>query len=165
MYNANNVKDALILEHNKPLPGKFPDSGFDFSKGSFLMTVNSTQIKRHVLIVDDEPAVRHTVRGVLESSGFECTESENGASALEWLKDHHTDVIIADYHMPIINGLRLLEKVQNSLNGHTPRVIMLSGVIEEKEKLKAIDLGAYAIIDKPCNFRELVVKVNEAITP
>ena len=128
--------------------------------------VNSNPLlKRHVLIVDDEPAVRHTVRGVLESSGFECAESENGASALEWLKEHHTDVIIADYHMPIMNGLSLLEKVQSTLNGHTPRVIMLSGIIEEKEKFKAIDLGAYAIIDKPCNFRELVVKVNEAFTP
>jgi len=129
-----------------------------------VLTDHSLQIKRHVLIVDDEPAVRHTVRAVLESSGFECEESENGASALEWLKEHHTDVIIADYHMPIMNGLHLLEKVQSKLNGHTPRVIMLSGIIEEKEKLKAFDLGAYAIIDKPCNFRELVVKVNEAIT-
>ncbi len=129
------------------------------------MTNRPTEVSRHVLIVDDEPAVRRTVRGVLESSGFQCEESENGASALEWLADHHTDVIIADYHMPIMNGLNLLEKVQKRLNGDTPRVIMLSGVIEEKEKLKAIDLGAYAIIDKPCNFRELVVKVNEAITP
>ncbi len=128
------------------------------------MTDHTPLLKRHVLIVDDEPAVRHTVRGVLESSGFECSESENGASALEWLKDHHTDVIIADYHMPIMNGLSLLEKVQAKLNGHTPRVIMLSGVIEEKEKLKSIDLGAYAIVDKPCNFRELVLKVTEAIT-
>ena len=127
------------------------------------MTNQSPQTKRHVLIVDDEPAVRHTVRSVLESSGFECAESENGASALEWLKEHHTDVIIADYHMPIVNGLTLLEKVQTKLNGHTPRVIMLSGVIEEKEKFKAIDLGAYAIIDKPCNFRELIVKVTEAV--
>jgi DNA-binding response OmpR family regulator len=40
---------------------------------------------------------------------------------------------------------------------------MLSGLIEDKEKLEAVNLGAYAIIDKPCNFRELVVKVNEAI--
>jgi DNA-binding response OmpR family regulator len=129
------------------------------------MTNNHPQTRRHVLIVDDEPAVRRMVRGVLESSGFECEESENGVSALEWLKQHHTDVIIVDYQMPIMNGLNVLEHVQSTHNGHTPRVIMLSGLIDEKEKLKAIDLGAYAIIDKPCNFRELVVKVNEAITP
>lgn len=127
------------------------------------MRDNGSEIKRHVLIVDDEPAVRHTVRGVLELSGFECTESENGLSALEWLKDNYTDLILVDYYMPIMNGLSLLEKIQSTLNGHTPRVIMLSGVIQEREKLKAMDLGAYAIIDKPCNFRELVVKVNEAI--
>lgn len=128
------------------------------------MTNNHSETRRHILIVDDEPAVRRTIRGVLESSGFECEESENGASALEWLKEHHTDVIIADYQMPIMDGLRLLERVQSSHNGHTPRVIMLSGLIEDKEKLEAFNLGAYAIIDKPCNFRELVVKVNEAIS-
>jgi len=129
------------------------------------MTNNHSQRGRHVLIVDDEPAVRRMVRGVLESAGFECAESENGAMALEWLKEHHTDLIIADYQMPVMNGLHLLKKIQTTQNGSAPRVIMLSGVIEEKEKLKAIDLGAYAIIDKPCNFRELVVKVNEAIAP
>ncbi len=125
---------------------------------------NHSQTGRHVLIVDDEPAVRRTVRGVLESAGFECVESENGAHALSWLESHHTDVIIADYQMPVMNGLSLLEHVQTNLNGNTPRVIMLSGVIAETEKLKAIELGAYAIIDKPCNFRELVVKVNEAVS-
>ena len=128
------------------------------------MKNDDISVRRHVLIVDDEPAVRRTVRGVLESSGFECEEFENGASALDWLKNHQTDVIIADYHMPMMNGLRLLEKVQSTLNGHTPRVIMLSGIIEEKQKIKAIELGAYAIVDKPCNFRELVVKVSEAMT-
>ncbi len=129
------------------------------------MTNNHSQLRRHVLIVDDEPAVRRTVRGVLESSGFECAESENGVSALKWLETHHADVMIVDYQMPIMNGLILLERVQTTLNGHAPRVIILSGVIDEKEKLKAIHLGVYAILDKPCNFRELIVKVNEAITP
>ena len=87
------------------------------------MTNNGSQMKRHVLIVDDEPAVRHTVRQVLESSGFECAESENGLSALEWLKDHHTDLILVDYYMPILNGLSLLEKVQSNLNGDRKSVV------------------------------------------
>jgi DNA-binding response OmpR family regulator len=124
---------------------------------------NSTSLKKRVLIVDDEPAVRRTVRGALESSGFECAESENGASALAWLEENHVDVVIADYHMPIMSGLTLLERVTSTFNGKMPRVILLSGVIEEKHKHKAMGLGAYAIIDKPCNFRELVEKVNEAL--
>jgi two-component system, chemotaxis family, chemotaxis protein CheY len=128
-----------------------------------LASNNSTTLKKRVLIVDDEPAVRRTVRGVLESSGFECAESENGASALAWLEQNHVDVVIADYHMPIMSGLTLLERVTGTFNGKTPRVILLSGVIEEKHKHKAMGLGAYAIIDKPCNFRELVEKVNEAL--
>jgi len=128
-----------------------------------LVKKNSTTIKRRVLIVDDEPAVRRTVRGALESSGFECAESENGATALAWLEENQVDVVIVDYHMPIMSGLTMLERVSSTFNGKTPRVILLSGVLAEKHKQAAIGLGAYAIIDKPCNFRELVEKVNEAL--
>ena len=126
------------------------------------MTVDNSSPKKHILIVDDEPAVRRTVRVVLESAGYECAESENGAEALTWLETHHADVIIADYQMPVMSGLQLLESVTTQMNGKTPKVIMLSGVIKDQEKFKAMDLGAFTIIDKPCNFRELVVKVNEA---
>ncbi len=126
------------------------------------MNVDFSSSKKHVLIVDDEPAVRRTVRVVLESAGYECAESENGATALTWLETHHADVIIADYQMPEMSGLQLLEKVATLMNGKTPKVIMLSGVIQDKEKHKAMELGAFTTIDKPCNFRELVVKVNEA---
>ena len=127
-----------------------------------MVNQNSISLKRRILIVDDEPAVRRTVRGALESAGFECAESENGASALAWLEENQVDVIIVDYHMPIMSGLTMLERV-TTFNGKTPRVILLSGVIAEKHKHAAIGLGAYAIIDKPCNFRELVEKVNEAL--
>lgn len=126
------------------------------------MTVDFSSSKKQVLIVDDEPAVRRTVRVVLESAGYECAESENGAAALSWLETHHADVIIADYQMPEMSGLQLLEKVSTTMNGKTPKVIMLSGVIQDQEKHRAMELGAFTTIDKPCNFRELVVKVQEA---
>ena len=102
------------------------------------------------------------MRGVLESAGYECAESEDGAAALNWLMTHHVDVIITDYQMPVMSGLQLLEKVTTLMNGKAPQVIMLSGIIQDQEKYKAIDLGAFSIIEKPCNFRELVVKVGEA---
>lgn len=126
------------------------------------MNVDNSSSKKHILIVDDEPAVRRTVRVVLESAGYECAESENGEMALTWLETNHADVIIADYQMPGMSGLQLLEKVVTLMNGKTPKVIMLSGVIQDQEKHKAMNLGAFTTIDKPCNFRELVVKVNEA---
>ena len=126
------------------------------------MTVDFSSSKKQVLIVDDEPAVRRTVRVVLESAGYECAESENEAAALSWLETHQADVIITDYQMPKMSGLQLLEKVSTTMNGKTPKVIMLSGVIQDQEKHRAMELGAFTTIDKPCNFRELVVKVHEA---
>ncbi len=119
--------------------------------------------KKRVLIVDDEPAVRRTVRAALESSGYECAESENGAAGLAWIEENQADLIIADYHMPVMSGLRLLERIHGKHNGKALPVIMLSGVLKPKDKQKALELGAYAVVDKPCNFRELVHTVGEAI--
>ena len=121
------------------------------------------KVKKYILIVDDEPAVRRTVRSALESAGYECAESENGAAALAWLEENKADVLIADYHMPVLSGLKLLERFRSKMNGKVTPVIMLSGLLKEKDKQKARDLGVYAIVDKPCNFRELVTTVGEAI--
>lgn len=127
------------------------------------MKAKATEVKKRVLIVDDERAVRKTVRSVLESAGYECAESENGAAALAWLEENKADVVIADYHMPVLSGIKLLERVSRKANGKSLPVIMLSGLLKEKDKQKALELGAYAIVDKPCNFRELVVTVEEAL--
>jgi len=127
------------------------------------MDKNIAKKEKRILIVDDEPAVRRTVRSALESAGYECAESESGAAALAWLEENKADAIIADYHMPGLSGLKLLERVRGKLDGESPPVILLTGSLEEKDKLKAKELGAYAIVDKPCNFRELVITVGEAL--
>ncbi len=127
------------------------------------MDKNIAKKQKLILIVDDEPAVRRTVRSALESAGYDCAESENGAAALAWLEEHKADAIIADYKMPGLSGLKLLEKVRGILDGKSPPVIMLTGSVEDKDKLKARELGAYAVVDKPCNFRELVITVGEAL--
>ena len=119
--------------------------------------------KKRILIIDDEPAVRRTVRAALESAGYECAESENGAAGLAWLEENQADLIIVDYHMPVMSGLRLLERIHGKHNGKALPIIMLSGVLKEKDKQKALELGAFAVVDKPCNFRELVHTVGEAI--
>ena len=75
------------------------------------------KVKKYILIVDDEPAVRRTVRSALESAGYECAESENGAAALAWLEENKADVLIADYHMPVLSGLKLLERFRSKMNG------------------------------------------------
>ncbi len=152
-----------LPKKNGQLVLKKVECSYGVSEDHIVVNKRSPSLRKHVLIVDDEPAVRRTVRGALESSGIECAESENGATALAWLEEHHVDLVLADYHMPIMGGLTLLERVNVTLNGRTPRVILLSGVIDDIHKHKAMGLGAYAIIDKPCNFRELVEKVNEAL--
>ena len=127
------------------------------------MDNTQSKTKPQILIVDDEPAVRRTVRAALESAGYECSESENGEAALAWLEENKADVIIADYHMPGLSGMKLLEKVRGRLDGKSPPVIMLTGSLEDKNKAKAKELGAFAVVDKPCNFRELVITVGEAL--
>jgi two-component system chemotaxis response regulator CheY len=127
------------------------------------MDRNIAKKEKRILIVDDEPAVRRTVRSALESAGYECAESENGSAALAWLEENQVDAIVTDYDMPELGGLKLLERLSGRGTGKFPPVIMLTGSVEDKDKMKARALGAYAVVEKPCNFRELVITVGEAL--
>ena len=116
-----------------------------------------------ILIVDDEPAVRRTVKAALESAGYECIESESGSAALDWLEENKADVIVTDFDMPGMGGLKLLERLTGRAGEKAPPVILLTGSVEDKDRVKVREIGAYAVLEKPCNFRELVNTVGEAL--
>ena len=116
-----------------------------------------------ILIVDDEPAVCRTVKAALESAGYECIECESGSAALAWLEENKADVIVSDYDMPGLGGLKLLERLTGRVGAKSPPVILLAGSVEDKDKVKVREIGAYAVLEKPCNFRELVNTVGEAL--
>ncbi len=118
---------------------------------------------RRVLLVDDEAAVRGTLRAVLESQGYECEEAEHGAAALKLLEQQHFDLIITDNKMPVLNGVEFLKRYSQKPDPKPP-VIFFTGDISEEEKDMAMKAGARAILLKPPNFGEIISAVQQAIS-
>ena len=67
----------------------------------------SQQPLRRVLIVDDEPAVREMLAVALEMAGFEVTEADNAATALNQVASSIPDLMLIDWMMPQVSGLEL----------------------------------------------------------
>lgn len=123
---------------------------------------HSVRAAKRILIVDDDPLVRRTVRTVLESQGYHCSEVEHGGAALHWLEREKVDLVISDSHMPVLGGLEFLRTLLKRAENRIP-VIILSGTLDLHERKKAVQYGAYAVLEKPCNFRELVLTVSQAV--
>ena len=116
-----------------------------------------------VLLVDDEAAVRGTLRAVLESQGYECDEAEHGSAALTILEQQHFDLIITDNKMPVLNGVEFLKQYSQKPDPKPP-VIFFTGDISDEEKELAMKAGARAVLQKPPNFGEIISAVQQAIT-
>jgi two-component system response regulator YesN len=99
---------------------------------------------RPVLIVDDEPLVRITLRSTVDWPrwGFTCAaEASNGEEALAWLREHpETALVILDLVMPRMGGLELLRKLREG--GQMPQVIVLTAHHEFEMVREAFKLGA-----------------------
>lgn len=118
-----------------------------------------------VLLVDDNLNARDALRLVLESQGLECLEVSNGQEALTCLKTKSVDLIVSDNQMPVMGGLDFIEQLQGNSAGllALPPIILLSGNLDDTSKTRAQQLGVFAALDKPCNFREFLSVVHLAL--
>jgi len=100
-----------------------------------------------VLIVDDEPAIRDTMRMTLEYDGYECLTAGTGAEALAVIEREPVDLVFLDIKMPGMDGLETLEKIRKSSD--TLPVVIVSAHGTAKTALDAGRLGAFRFIEKP----------------
>jgi two-component system, NtrC family, response regulator HydG len=114
-----------------------------------------------VLVVDDDPAVRFTVRGVLEDAGMVVEEVGDGQAALARLDEGEpVHVIVTDLRMPVLDGMALLEALQT--RPHAPRVIMVTAHGDERAAVAAMKAGAWDYFRKPFDIDELLAVVERA---
>lgn len=106
----------------------------------------------NLLIVDDSSSMRSIIKKTVQMSGFDVGEyydGANGAEALEVLKDAWVDVILSDIHMPVMNGLEFLQKIQEDELLKSIPVIVITTEGRKQKLDEAMDLGARACIQKP----------------
>ena len=98
----------------------------------------------HVLIVEDEPAIRQMVRRLLEKEGWTVREAENGQAGLQAVQESAPAIILLDLMMPVMNGFDFLRELRKNRDWRTIPVIILTAkdlTIEDRAQLKGnVDL-------------------------
>jgi two-component system KDP operon response regulator KdpE len=115
----------------------------------------------HILIVDDEPAIRRFLRTSLTAQGFQVVEAQDGKSALEELRRQHIDLLVLDLGLPDMDGFEIINQLRHS--GSTVPILILSSRTDEAGKVKAFDLGADDYVTKPFGVEEFLARVRAAL--
>ncbi len=103
------------------------------------------------------------MRLLLESYAFDCKEADDGLEGLTLLDGGlSVDVILSDYHMPVINGVDFLKALTYRVSGQGVPVILLSGNKTKEMEQIAEQAGAFAVIAKPYDPQILLAVVSRA---
>src|SRR2546427_155854 len=115
----------------------------------------------HILIVDDEPAIRSTLRDVLEDEGYRVSAVGGGADALRFFADELPEVTFLDIWMGRMDGLETLAEIKRARPEAV--VVMISGHGTIETAIKATRLGAYDFVEKPLSLEKILVTVSRAL--
>lgn len=113
----------------------------------------------HVLLIDDERAIRRALKEILEFEGCLVTEAENGAQALQHLQDQTFDLLFSDVKMPQMDGIELLDAIQSQ--GIDTPIIMISGHGTVENAVACIKKGAFDFIEKPLDLNRILVLLRQ----
>ena len=110
-----------------------------------------------VLVVDDDPSVRDSLRRSLEFNGYEVSTADEGQQALNSLDELAPDAVILDVNMPGLDGLETCRRLRAA--GHDLPVLMLTAREEVRDRVLGLDAGADDYLPKPFALEELLARL------
>ncbi|MBR4327758.1 MAG: sigma-54-dependent Fis family transcriptional regulator [Bacteroidales bacterium] len=113
-----------------------------------------------VLIIDDERAIRNTLKDILSFENHEVTLAQDGVEGIELVKNNKFDIILCDIKMPKMDGIEVLEQLMQM--GVESPIVMISGHGTLETAVEAIKKGAYDFIEKPLDLNRLLVVIKNA---
>ncbi len=116
----------------------------------------------HILVVDDEPDIRESVRDILVDENYSVATAENAEAARQALRDRRPELILLDIWMPDLDGISLLKEWVEGRGLPCP-VIMMSGHGTVETAVEATRLGAYDFLEKPLSLAKLLLTVERAL--
>jgi two-component system response regulator AtoC len=114
-----------------------------------------------ILIVDDEPGLRHTISTILREEGHDVSTASHGEEALAALAASPADLVLCDVRMPVMDGMTFVERF--SAKGNGSLVVMMSAYGDADTAIAAMQRGAYDWIQKPFRAEEIILVVRKAM--
>ncbi|MFP4237559.1 MAG: sigma-54-dependent transcriptional regulator, partial [Desulfonatronovibrio sp.] len=123
------------------------------------MEIKNELIK--ILVVDDEESLREICMDALKDENYQVFQAENGQEALDVIASNEIDLVISDLRMPVMNGLELLEKInQKKLDVD---FLVMTGFATIETAVECMKMGAADYLPKPFNINHLLVKVSKVV--
>lgn len=113
-----------------------------------------------VLIVDDERAIRNSLKEILTDEGYDADIAEDGAAAISKVEKEKFDVIFCDIKMPGMDGIEVLDKIVEM--GVDAAVVMISGHGDIDTAVECIKKGAFDFVQKPLDLNRILITVKNA---
>jgi two-component system KDP operon response regulator KdpE len=114
----------------------------------------------HILVVDDEPQIIRGLKVILRTEGYRISEAASKAEALDAVSVRPPDAVVLDLLLPDGTGVEFCEEVRRWTD--IP-IVVLSAVGDEREKVRALDVGADDYITKPFNTAELLARLRAVL--
>ena len=114
-----------------------------------------------ILVIDDERAIRNSLKEILEYEKHEVTEAQDGMEALKIVDKEKFDLIFCDIKMPKMDGIEVLEKLQER-QPDVP-VVIISGHGNIETAVEAIKKGAFDYISKPLDLNRMLITLRNAL--
>jgi len=113
----------------------------------------------HILIVDDERAIREMISLALTKEGFACLEAANAHEAEKLIQDEEPDLVLLDWMMPGVSGIDFVRRLRKDEKTRALPVIMLTAKTGEEDRIQGLDTGADDYLAKPFSTRELIARI------
>jgi two-component system KDP operon response regulator KdpE len=113
-----------------------------------------------ILVVDDEPQIRRTLRAALTPQGYAVTDAASGEAALDLLPAAAPDLILLDLNMPGMGGLAACRRIRDRSDAS---IIVLTVRGGENDKVAVLDAGADDYVTKPFSTPELLARIRAAL--
>lgn len=113
-----------------------------------------------ILIVEDDAALRGSIRSTLERNGFEVRTAGDGAAGARELQAGSYDAVLLDIGLPFVDGWMILGGLEGK---RIPSVIVISARGSEQDKVRALDMGADDYLAKPFGADELLARIRAVL--
>jgi len=116
-----------------------------------------------VLLVEDEQDVAELIRYNLTKEGYDVILSGNGNEALRLAREHRPDVLLLDIMVPQLNGWEVCRRIKKDPELAAIPVLIVSGRVEEGDKVLGFEVGADDYVTKPFSPRELIARIRAVL--
>lgn len=116
-----------------------------------------------ILVAEDDAAGADLLVSFLEAEGFEVSTAEDGNRALELGTSGEFDLVLLDVHMPLYDGVEVLDMLRRRHRAHPIKVIGLTADVSEDVRSALLRIGVDGFLTKPVDLRELRREIDRVL--